>query len=150
MSHTFYMLAVVSLVTVLAATQAQAGKVHPVENFTRSISSLYVILKQCSAIAYNGNKPEIDSIKKYMGKLYPGGIPYWALPHVKSQITDENMCSYFTYEKSIAYRQARADFQKHYPRQPAPPRFIVSQPANYYQMSRFIFDNQRERLDFDW
>lgn len=142
-------LAIVASLGVTGTAHAAAKKVHPIENFTRSLSAFYVVLKQCSTIARNGNESDIGRIKDYLGKLYPAGVPYWALPVVEKRIEDEDVCSFLMYDRAIAYQQARVNFKKNYPKESAPPEFAVNQPANFYYMDRLLFGD-KDRLELEW
>lgn len=145
------------IVIVLAAVggnvrNASAATRHPIELFTRSLSSFYIILKQCSTLTNNANQDDINTIVKYLGTLYPGGVPYWALPSVTTQIHDEDTCSYLMYDRAISYRLARDHYRKNYPKEPVPPRFVVTQPANYYYLERVLFGDHKKKdtLELDW
>ncbi len=118
---------------------------HPIENFTRSISALYIALSSCSLITPHGNISPIERIKTYMQGLYPNGIPYWALPKIRNQIDDKDICSFLIYDRMASYRQARVDFTISYPYRVIPLEFVLSRPNINYSISedflKFGVDN---------
>jgi hypothetical protein len=145
----FTFIVVVAISNASATYARTSGKTTPIENFTRSLAAYYVVLKQCSGISRGGNESDINKITKYLGNLYPRGIPYWALPDVGKSIDDEDVCSYLMYERAIAYQQARLNYKRQYPREALPPEFAINQPANFYTVDRVLFGD-KSRLELEW
>lgn len=121
---------------------------HPIERFTRSLSALYVALASCSFISPHRNASPVSRIQQYMTGLYPEGIPYWALPKIKTQIDDEDICNFLIYDRIITYRQARNDFRKVYPYKVPPPDFVASKPRVSYTITEdFLKFGTENNLD---
>lgn len=122
-----------------AASIGGNSKQPPIERFTRSMSQLYVALASCSFVSPHGNVAPISRIKAYLSSLYPDGIPYWALPEIRSQIVDVDLCNFVIYDRMITYRQARLDFTKFYNEYSTPPEFVPERPRVYYELSEDSF-----------
>ncbi len=153
MQHTIFTFSLSALLLANCSVQANELRKQPIEIFTQSLTSFYIVLDRCQK--QDQDTTPIASIMQalriYVAGLYKGDAPYWALPQSDNYIQDQEMCGYLLYDRMMAYDVARREYMKAYPDDKMPPRFNLQQPKNYEYMKRRLDPERASRSpEYDW
>jgi hypothetical protein len=102
-----------------------AANSDPMENFTRSIVSVYTSAQKCQDTVYPGPKEYIQLISEYVNQLYPTGANYWVLPDIREHVENKKSCVNMLQYSLLQYQIARRDFSEAFPDQPEPPLLLA-------------------------